>query len=128
MAPTIVVLNNQSDEVMELVRKLKSYGFGVEEASAPTEALDRIATVRPRLFIASGEYQDTDTPRLAEKVYEAHAIPTFIILTNAGDTTQNRMIKHPGIIGVFFTPFNVDKLFERVRKFFEMMNTPQELK
>lgn len=128
MIPTIVVLNNQSDEVSELVKKLKSYGFGVEEAGSPAEAQEKVASVKPRLFIASGEFQEMDTPRLAEKVYEAHTIPTFLILANAGDTTQNRMIKHPGIIGVFFTPFNVDRLFERIRKFFEMLNTPQELK
>jgi DNA-binding NtrC family response regulator len=127
MTPTIVVLNNQSDEVAELVQKLKSYGFGVEEVSSPAEALDKVASAKPRLLVASGEYQDTDTSRLAEKVYEAHSIPTFLILATAGDSTQNRMIKHPGIIGVFFTPLNVDKLFERVRRFFEMLNTPQNL-
>ena len=128
MGPTIVVLSDQSEEIAGLVRKLRSYGFLVDEAFTPAEALEKVKLVKPRLFIASGNFQDADSPRLAETVYEAHAIPTFIILNDAGDTTQNRMIKHPGIIGVFFTPFNVDKLFERIRKFFEMMNTPQELK
>lgn len=125
MTPKVVVLNDQSEQILELVRKLKAYGFLVVEASSPLEAQEKTASGQPHLFVASGDYQEIDTPRLAEKIFDAHSTPTFLVLTSAGDTTQNRIIRHPGIIGVFFSPLNVEKLFERIRKFFDMMEAPQ---
>ena len=124
MAPTIVVLSDQSGEVSELVSKLKGAGFLVEETQTATATLDLVSSLRPSLLIASGDSRELDSPKLAEKVYDTYSIPTFLVLAAAGDATQNRMIRHPGIIGVFFSPLNVEKLFLRIRKFFEMLDTP----
>lgn len=92
----------------------------IDEATNVAEAQDKILLGKPQLFVAC-DTEEIDATQLAAKVFDDHSVPTFLILASAGDSTQNRIIRHPGIIGVYFSPLNVDKMFERVRKFFDMV-------
>ncbi|HET6267813.1 MAG TPA: hypothetical protein VFG11_08850 [Acidobacteriota bacterium] len=125
MTSKILVLHDQSEEITALIDKLQAYGYTIESATTPEEVLEKAKGTHPNLFIGSGNFADANLPAIAEQIYDKYKVPAYLVLKSAGDDTEARMIRHPGIIGVYFSPVNVDRLFGRVRKFCQMLESPQ---
>jgi|SRR3989304_1966199 len=120
MSNRILVLDDNSEQLGELIKKLTARRFQVRVCFSPDHALDEIFVEVPNLLIAAGEFPGGVTAvEFAERAYLARSIPAFVILKDAGEKTQLRMRQHPGIIGTYYKPLNVEKLFSRVVKFFE---------
>ncbi|HJZ12991.1 MAG TPA: hypothetical protein VJ521_12610 [Acidobacteriota bacterium] len=119
MANRILVLDDTSEQLGPIIRKLSAAGYNVRVCFSPEHALDEIFVEVPHLLIAAGEFPGGVTAaQFAEKAYLARSIPSFVILKDAGEKTQLRMRQHPGIIGTYYTPLNTEKLFNKVTKFF----------
>lgn len=118
MGKKVIVLSDGSDQVADLVKKLTNTAFQVRLCSSPSEVLQALDEEKPQLLVASGDYQEMSTTRLAEKAYDTRSIPTYLVLALAGEQTQMRLRRHPGIIGVYYSPLDVDRLFDRIQKFF----------
>ena len=117
MQKSILVLDDNSEQLGELIKKLMGAGFKVRVCFSPQHALNELAVEEPNLLIAAGEFPDYNAVEFAEKAYEARSLPAFVILNSAGDTTQLRMVRHPGIIGTYYKPLKVNKLFEKIARF-----------
>jgi DNA-binding response OmpR family regulator len=118
MSHQILVLDDNSEQLGELIKKLSSAGYKVRVCFSPDHALDELFVEVPHLVIAAGEFEGGVTgAQFAERAYLARSIPSFVILKDAGEKTQLRMRRHPGIIGTYYKPLNVEKLFNRVVKF-----------
>jgi PleD family two-component response regulator len=119
MAKKILVLDDKSEHLAELIRKLTAFGYRMLICSTPDHALDQISAEEPHLLIAAGEFADMNAAHFAEKAYQVRSIPAFVILDSAGDRTQLRMRRHPGVIGMYYKPLDVTKIFNRVVKFLQ---------
>lgn len=110
MERKILVLDDGTPVMATLIERLLANGFQVRRC---TTAEDVFAGESSHLVIAKGTGMD-----LAEEVYQRWTTPTILILNTAGDMTQASLRRHPGVIGVYYSPLNVEKLFERTQKFF----------
>ena len=119
MPKSILILDDNSDALGGLIKKLTTAKMEVRVCFSPEHALREIKIDTPVLLIAAGKFADMTAADFATKAYEANSIPSFIVLDKAGDETQGEMRRHPGIIGTYFKPLNEEKLLTRVRKFFE---------
>ena len=117
MEKKVLVLDDHVGDMGALVQLLMSDDCSVRVCFSPLHALDEIAVDTPQVLIAAGEFPEMNAHRLAQMAYNSRQIPSFVILDSAGDTTQLAMLRHPGIIGLYYRPLNVQKLFSRVQKF-----------
>ncbi len=117
MEKKIVVLDDNAGDMGALVKLLTADGCNVRVCFSPLNALDEIKVDTPQVLIAAGEFPEMNAHRVAQMAYDSHKIPAFVILNSAGDTTQHSMLRHPGIIGTYYRPLKVQKLFSRVQKF-----------
>jgi DNA-binding NtrC family response regulator len=115
----ILVLDDNSGQLGELIQKLTEARFKVRVCFSPDQALNEITVEEPHLVIAAGQFPNTTAVQFAEKAFEIRNTPAFIVLDSAGDTTQLRMRRHPAIIGTYYKPLKVAKLFDRIVKFFK---------
>ena len=121
MERRVLVLDDNSGELGGLIKKLTAAKMKVLVCFSPEHALKEIAVQDPQLFIAAGEFPSMSAAQVAEKAYDTRSIPSFVVLTSAGDTTQGELRRHPGVIGTYFKPLNVDKLVARIEKFFQTL-------
>ena len=119
----IFVLDDDAHELNELINKLTDNRFIVSVFSSPVQILEQIRHELPQLIIAAGEFADMSTFELAEKAYDQRSIPSYLILQSPGDQTQLRLRRHPGIIGMYYKPIKVERLFDKVQKFFRALST-----
>ena len=117
MEKKVLVLDDNKGDMGALVKLLMEDGCKVRVCFSPLHALDEIAVDTPQVLIAAGEFPEMNAHRLAQMAYNSRQIPVFVILDSAGDTTQSAMLRHPGIIGTYYRPLNVQKLFSRVQNF-----------
>ena len=119
MVKSILILDDNSEALGGLIKKLAGAKMNVRVCFSPEHALKEIKIEAPGLLIAAGRFADMTAGDFAARAYEAKSIPSFVVLDKAGDETQGAMRRHPGIIGTYFKPLNEEKLLARVRKFFE---------
>jgi len=119
MEKKVLVLDDHAEDMGTLVKLLMEDGCSVRVCFSPLHALDEIAVDTPQVLIAAGEFPEMNAHRLAQMAYNSRQIPAFVILDSAGDTTQSDMLRHPGIIGTYYRPLKVQKLFSRIQKFLE---------
>lgn len=117
MKKRIMILDDRSDQLGDLVKKLSEAKFQVRVCFSPQHVLDEIKVESPHLLIAASDFPEMTSVQLAEKAFESKSIPSFVVLDNAGDTTQFRMRRHPGIIGTFYKPLKVQKVLDRAIRF-----------
>ncbi len=117
MEKSVLVLDDTSETLGELINKLSQAKFKVRVCFSPEHALRELKVEAPTLLIVAGEFPDMNAHQFAERAFETGSLPSFVILNSAGDQTQLRMRKNPGIIGIYYKPLKVQKLFERVVKF-----------
>src|SRR5215471_14206217 len=116
MERRVLVLDDNSDELGGLIKKLTAAKMKVLVCFSPEHALDEMAVQNPQLFIAAGEFQSMSAVQVAETAYDKRSIPSFVVLASAGDTTQGQLRRHPGVIGTYFKPLNVDKIVAKIEK------------
>jgi DNA-binding response OmpR family regulator len=119
MVKNILILDDNSEALGGLIEKLATARMKVRVCFSPEHALREIKIDAPVLLIVAGRFGDMTAADFAAKAYEAKSIPSFVVLDKAGDETQGEMRRHPGIIGTYYRPLNVEKLLDRIRKFFE---------
>ncbi|MCI0415181.1 hypothetical protein L0222_20610 [bacterium] len=112
-----VLILDDSDTLGELINKLSQAHVKVRVCFTPQHALQELAVDTPHLLIAAGQYEDMTATQFAEKAFETRNLPSYVILNSAGDSTQLRLARHPGIIGIYYKPLKVQKLFERIVRF-----------
>ena len=117
MNKTVLILDDSSDTLGELIKKLSSAHVNVRVCFSPQHALKELEGEPPHLLIAAGEFPDMTAQQFAEKAFETKNLPSYLILKSAGDSTQLRMTRHPGIIGIYYRPLKVQKLYDTVMKF-----------
>jgi len=117
MKKTVLILDDTSDTLGELIKKLSNAQVNVRVCFSPQHALQELEGELPQLLIAAGEFPDMNAYQFAEKAFETKNLPSYVILKSAGDSTQLRMTRHPGIIGIYYRPLKVQKLFDTVMKF-----------
>ena len=113
----VLILDDTSETLGELIKKLSAAQINVRVCFSPQHALQELDVAAPNLLIAAGEFPDMNAYHFAEKAFETKHLPSFVILKSAGDSTQLRMTRHPGIIGIYYRPLKVQKLYDRVMKF-----------
>jgi DNA-binding response OmpR family regulator len=118
MPGTILILDHPPGAFQELAKRLKDEGFATHVCSSPDELLDEIEKEKPHLLIAAGDFPEVSAPQLAEQIYGKVTIPIFLVLSTAGEETQTFLRRHPAVIGVYYRPLNVEKVIERVNRFF----------
>jgi len=116
MDARVLLLTDFSEELSTLTQKMKEAGYQVHIAESAAEAAEQIKKSRRDLLIAATDYSIAID--LTEEMHKEWQAPTFLILASAGDETSASLRKHPGIIGVFFRPLNVEKLLERAKDLF----------
>jgi len=114
---TVLILDDTSETLGELIKKLSQAQVNVRVCFSPQHALQELDGTTPHLLIAAGEFPEMNAYNFAEKAFEIKNLPSFVILKSAGDSTQLRMTRHPGIIGIYYRPLKVQKLYDRVMKF-----------
>jgi PleD family two-component response regulator len=117
MNKSVLILDDTSETLGELIQKLSQARFKVRVCFSPQHALQELESETPQLLIAAGQFDDMTAYQFAEKAFASRNIPSYVILNSAGDSTQLRLAKHPGIIGIYYKPLKVQKLFDRIVKF-----------
>jgi DNA-binding NtrC family response regulator len=117
MSKSVLILDDTSETLGELIQKLSEARIKVRVCFSPQHALQELASETPNLLIAAGEFDDMTAYQFAEKAFESRNLPSYVILNSAGDSTQLRIAKHPGIIGIYYKPLKVQKMFDRILKF-----------
>jgi len=117
MNKTVLILDDTSGTLGELIKKLSEARVNVRVCFSPQHALQELGGELPHLLIAAGEFPEMNAYQFAEKAFETKNLPSFVILKSAGDSTQLRMTRHPGIIGIYYRPLKVQKIFDTVMKF-----------
>jgi DNA-binding response OmpR family regulator len=112
---TVLILDDTSETLGELIKKLSQANLNVRVCFSPQHALQELEGTTPNLLIVAGP--EMSAYHFAEKAFETKNLPSFVILKSAGDSTQLRMTRHPGIIGIYYKPLKVQKLYDRVMKF-----------
>ena len=112
-----VLILDDSDTLGELINKLSQAHVKVRVCFSPQHALQELEVETPHLLIAAGEFENMTAYQFADKAFETRNLPSFVILNSAGDSTQLRVARHPGIIGMYYKPLKVQKLFERILRF-----------
>ena len=117
MTKSVLILDDTSETLGELIQKLSEARIKVRVCFSPQHALQELESETPHLLIVAGEFDDMTAYQFAEKAFERRNLPSYVILNSAGDSTQLRLAKHPGIIGIYYKPLKVQKLFDRILKF-----------
>ena len=117
MNKTVLILDDTSDTLGELIKKLSQSHVNVRVCFSPQHALQELEGELPHLLIAAGEFPEMSAYHFAEKAFETKNLPALVVLKSAGDSTQLRMTRHPGIIGIYYRPLKVQKIFDTVMKF-----------
>jgi DNA-binding NtrC family response regulator len=117
MNKSVLILDDTSETLGELIQKLSLAHVKVRVCFSPEHALKELAVDTPNLLIAGGEFEDMTPYQFAEKAFETRNLPSFVILNSAGDSTQLRLARHPGIIGIYYKPLKIQKLLERILRF-----------
>jgi PleD family two-component response regulator len=117
MNKSVLILDDTSETLGELIQKLSGARSKVRVCFSPQHALQELESETPNLLIAAGEFEDMTAYQFAEKAFESRHLPSYVILNSAGDSTQLRLAKHPGIIGIYYKPLKSQKLFERILMF-----------
>jgi DNA-binding NtrC family response regulator len=112
-----VLILDDSDTLGELINKLSQAHVKVRVCFNPQHALQELEVEAPNLLIAAGEFDNMTAYQFADKAFETRNLPSFVILNSAGDSTQLRLARHPGIIGMYYKPLKVQKLFEKIIRF-----------
>jgi len=118
MRGTILILDYPPGAFQELASRLKADDYKVIVRDTPDELLDVIEKENPQLLIAAGDFPEVSGPQLAEQVYGKLTIPIFLVLSTAGEETQTFLRRHPAVIGIYYRPLNLDKVLDRVTRFF----------
>ncbi len=117
MSGKIVIFDNPDGPVSTLAPALQEQGYSVNVGSSAEDVLAAVRNEQSQLLIAMATLGSGAT--LAEKLYDSAEIPIMLILSTAGEETMTFLRRHPGVIGVYYTPINKEKFLERVRKFFQ---------
>ena len=117
MDKNVLILDDTTETLGELIKKLSSARVKVRVCFSPQHALQELEVEAPHLLIAAGQFEDMNAYQFVQKAFETRNLPCYVILNSAGDSTQLRLTRHPGIIGIYYKPLKVQKLFERVMKF-----------
>lgn len=115
MEKKILILQDASSPLTAITQKLQENGFKVSVFDMASDVSHAIDQERAELLIAASNYDVAVD--LADQIHGKWQSPTFLILANAGDETQATLRRHPGIIGVFYKPLNVEKLYQRTVQF-----------
>jgi DNA-binding response OmpR family regulator len=118
MPGAILLLDHPPGSFDYLAERLQTDNFQVHLCRTPEELLAAIEKNNTELLIAAGDFPEITAPQLAEKVYGKLSIPIILVLSTAGEETQTFLRRHPAIIGVYYRPLNVEKMLDRIRKFF----------
>jgi PleD family two-component response regulator len=114
---SVLILDDTSETLGELINKLSQAHVNVRVCFTPQHALQELEIEAPRLLIVAGQFPEMNAYQFAEKAFQTKNIPTYVILNSAGDSTQLRLTRHPGIIGIYYKPLKVQKFFDKVMKF-----------
>lgn len=117
MEKNVLILDDTSETLGELIQKLSQAHVKVRVCFSPQHVLQELEVEAPHLLIAAGEFDGMNAYQFVEKVFSTRNLPCYVILNSAGDSTQLRLTRHPGIIGIYYKPLKVQKLFDRVMKF-----------
>jgi DNA-binding NtrC family response regulator len=117
MGKNILILDDTSETLGELIKQLTAARVNVRVCFSPENALQELEGEVPSLLIAAGQFDGMTAYRFAEKAFELKHLPSYVILNSAGDSTQLRLARHPGIIGIYYKPLNVPKLLKSILKF-----------
>jgi PleD family two-component response regulator len=117
MNKRILILDDTSETLGELIHQLSQARIKVRVCFTPQHALQELESEKPDLLIAAGQFDEMTAYQFAEKAFESRNLPSYVILNSAGDSTQLRLAKHPGIIGIYYKPLNVPKLIDRILEF-----------
>ena len=120
MLGNVLVLEREAGPLDELAVKLKDDGFQVRTERSPEGLLAAVKSEMPHLLIAEGDFAGMNGSILADRLQDAGTIPLMLVLSTAGEETQTFMRRHPVIIGVYYLPLNLEKMVERVRRFFRL--------
>jgi DNA-binding NtrC family response regulator len=115
MEKNILVLQDASTPLSAITQKLSENGCTVRVFEIASDVSAAIDEGRAELLIAATNYDIAVV--LADKIHDKWQAPTFLVLAGAGDQTQATLRRHPGIIGVFYKPLNVEKLYQRAVQF-----------
>jgi PleD family two-component response regulator len=117
MTKNILILDDSSGTLGELIKKLSQAHVKVRVCFSPQHALQELEIEVPQLLIVAGQFEEMTAYQFAQKAFETRKLPSFVILDSAGDSTQLRLTRHPSIIGLYYKPLKVQKLFDRIIKF-----------
>ena len=112
-----VLILDDSETLGELINKLSEAHVKVRVCFSPEHALKELEGEAPNLLIAAGMFENMTAYQFAERAFKSRGLPSIVILNSAGDSTQLRITRHPGIIGLYYKPLNVQKLVGRILKF-----------
>ena len=118
---SILILDDASETLGELIKKLSHAHVNVRVCFSTQHALQELEIESPSLLIVAGEFPEMTAYQFAEKAFQTRHLPSYVILNSAGDSTQLRMARHPGIIGLYYKPLKVQKFFETVMKFLKTL-------
>jgi len=117
MNKSVLILDDTSETLGELIKKLSEAQVKVRVCFNPQHALAEIEIEAPHLLIAAGQFEGMTAYEFAEKAFKSSKLPSIVILNSAGDSTQLRLTRHPSIIGIYYKPLKTQKLLDRVLKF-----------
>ena len=118
MQGRIAILDQPDGALGALAAKLTEVGYEVNLLHVHEELLQAVRQNEAQLLIAFGSMGSSTS--LADQLYDEVSIPIMLVLSTAGEDTMTFLRRHPGVIGVYYTPINLDKFLERVNRFFRV--------
>lgn len=118
MQGRIAILDQPGGALGALADKLREAGYEVKLLVVHEELLPTVRQNESQLLIAFGSMGSSTS--LADQLYDEVNIPIMLVLSTAGEDTMTFLRRHPGVIGVYYTPINLDKFLERVNRFFRV--------
>ncbi len=80
MNKSVLILDDTSETLGELIKKLSEAQLKVRVCFNPQHALAEIEIEAPHLLIAAGQFDGMTAYQFAEKAFEIRKLPSYVIL------------------------------------------------
>jgi len=115
-APTVMLVDDDSDLLRLLSMRLKASGLGVVTAGSAEEALATISTTRPQVIITDLRMSGLDGMALFDRVHVDDPAMPVIVLTAHGTIPDAVAATQRGVFGYLTKPYDARELVGLVER------------
>lgn len=118
MRPTVLIADDDADQLVEMTEFLDHQGFAVITARDGHEAVELIAMHRPRLMLLDVNMPGWDGVRVADAARNLDHRAIIILMTGDVDALKHALSSDCGAVMAFPKPVELQKLMGFIRSTF----------